>query len=67
MISFLECDIYYNTISKKWEVVYKTNPKEEFGTIIDLLTFLGKKCLILQNDAEFQFKAANDYLQRMFS
>jgi hypothetical protein len=67
MKSLLETNIYYNTVTKKWEALYKTNPKEEFGTIVDLLTFLGKKCLVLQNDAEFQFKAGNEELQRLFS
>ena len=67
MITQLETLIYYNTVSKKWEVHYRDNPKVEFGTIVDLLTFLGKKCLVLQNETEFQFKAATEDLQRLFS
>ena len=62
----LDLYIYYNNISKKWEVFYN-NDKTEYETINDLLTFLGKRCLNLQHEAEFVFKTPNEELQRLFS
>jgi hypothetical protein len=67
MIGQLDVLVYYNTISKKWEVHYKDQPKQDFATIVDMLTFLGKKALLLQNESEFQFKAQTEELQRLFS
>lgn len=66
MQAYLECDIYFDTIKKTWKVNYK-GENAEFSTINELLTFLGKKCVILQTSKEFEYKAPTEELQKMFS
>lgn len=66
MQGYLDIAIYYDTVKKNWQVTYK-GEKSEYPTIQELLTFIGKKCIVLQTNNEYQYQASTKELQQLFS